>query len=64
MYKDAAETIIGNCDSMLFLGGKEESTLKDISEMLGKETIDLYNTSDTRGNNRSYSSFCKQKLFH
>lgn len=54
MYKDAAETIIGNCDSMLFLGGKEESTLKDISEMLGKETIDLYNTSDTRGNNRSY----------
>lgn len=54
MYKDAAETIIGNCDSTLFLGGKEESTLKEISEILGKETIDLYNTSDTRGNSRSY----------
>lgn len=54
IYKDAAETIIGNCDSMLFLGGKEPSTLKEISETLGKETIDLYNTSDTRGQNRSY----------
>ena len=54
IYKDAAETIIGNCDTMLFLGGKESSTLKEISETLGKETIDLYNTSDTRGNNRSY----------
>lgn len=54
MHKDAAETIIGNCDSTLFLGGKEESTLKEISEILGKETIDLYNTSDTRGNSRSY----------
>ena len=54
MYKDAAETIIGNCDSTLFLGGKEESTLKEISEILGKETIDLYNSSDTRGNSRSY----------
>lgn len=54
MYKDAAEIIIGNCDSTLFLGGKEESTLKEISEILGKETIDLYNTSDTRGNSRSY----------
>lgn len=54
IYKDAAETIEGNCDTMLFLGGKESSTLKEISEILGKETIDLYNTSDTRGNNRSY----------
>ena len=54
IYKDAAETIIGNCDTMLFLGGKESSTLKEISETLGKETIDLYNTSDTRGQNRSY----------
>lgn len=52
--KYAAETIIGNCDTVLFLGGKESSTLKEISETLGKETIDLYNTSDTRGNNRSY----------
>ena len=54
IYKDAAETIIGNCDSMLFLGGKEGSTLKELSETLGKETIDLYNTSDTRGQSRSY----------
>lgn len=54
LYKDAAETITGNCDTQLFLGGKEETTLKDISEMLGKETIDLFNTSDTRGQNRSY----------
>lgn len=54
IYKDAAETIIGNCDTVLFLGGKESSTLKELSETLGKETIDLYNTSDTRGNNRSY----------
>lgn len=54
IYKDAAETITGNCDTMLFLGGKESSTLKEISEILGKETIDLYNTSDTRGQNRSY----------
>ena len=54
IYKDAAETIIGNCDTVLFLGGKESSTLKEISETLGQETIDLYNTSDTRGNNRSY----------
>ena len=46
IYKDAAETIIGNCDTMLFLGGKESSTLKEISETLGKETIDLYNTSE------------------
>ena len=54
IYKDAAETITGNCDSVLFLGGKESSTLKEISETLGKETIDLYNTSDTRGQSRSY----------
>lgn len=54
IYKDAAETILGNCDAMLFLGGKESSTLKEISETLGKETIDLYNTSDTRGQSRSY----------
>ena len=54
IYKDAAETIIGNCDTMLFLGGKEPSTLKEISETLGKETIDLMNTSDTRGQSRSY----------
>ncbi|MDD3185048.1 MAG: type IV secretory system conjugative DNA transfer family protein [Anaerostipes sp.] len=54
IYKDAAETIIGNCDTVLFLGGKESTTLKEISETLGKETIDLYNTSDTRGQNRSY----------
>ena len=53
-FKDAAETITGNCDTVLFLGGKESSTLKEISETLGKETIDLYNTSDTRGSNRSY----------
>lgn len=54
IYKDAAETILGNCDTMLFLGGKEPSTLKEISETLGKETIDLFNTSDTRGQSRSY----------
>lgn len=54
IYKDHADTILGNCDATLFLGGKESSTLKEMSEMLGKETIDLYNTSDTRGTNRSY----------
>ena len=54
MYKDAASTIEGNCDSLLFLGGKEESTLKEMSELLGKETIDYYNQSDTRGRDRSY----------
>ena len=54
IYKDAAETITGNCDTVLFLGGKESSTLKEISETLGKETIDLYNTSDTRGTSQSY----------
>lgn len=56
IYKDAAETILGNCDTMLFLGGKESSTLKEISETLGKETIDLYNTSDTRGQSPSYGT--------
>jgi type IV secretion system protein VirD4 len=54
IYKDSADTIVGNCDTTLFLGGKESSTLKEMSEMLGKETIDLFNTSDTRGTNRSY----------
>ena len=54
IYKDHAETIEGNCDSLLFLGGKEKETLKDLAELLGKETIDLYNTSDTRGTSRSY----------
>ena len=54
IYKDAAETITGNCDTVLFLGGKESSTLKEISETLGKETIDLYNPSDTRGTSQSY----------
>ncbi len=54
VYKDHAETIIGNCSCVLFLGGKEQSTLKEISSMLGKETIDTYNTSDTRGSQRSY----------
>ena len=54
IYKDHADTILGNCDATLFLGGKESSTLKEMSEMLGKETIDLYNTSDTRGTSRSY----------
>ena len=53
MYKEAASTIEGNCDSFLFLGGKEESTLKEMSELLGKETIDYYNQSDTRGRDRS-----------
>ena len=54
IYKDAADTITGNCDCTLFLGGKEKATLKEISEVLGKETIDLYNTSETRSNNNSY----------
>ena len=54
VYKDHAETIIGNCSSVLFLGGKEQSTLKEMSAMLGKETIDTFNTSDTRGSQRSY----------
>ena len=54
IYKDNADTIEGNCDTTLFLGGKEKTTLKEVSEMLGKETIDLYNTSDTRGSSQSY----------
>lgn len=54
IYKDHADTIIGNCDSMLFLGGKEKTTLKELSETLGKETIDLYNTSETRSNQKSF----------
>ena len=54
IYKDAADTIAGNCDCTLFLGGKEKSTLKELSEVLGKETIDLYNTSETRSTNNSY----------
>ena len=54
IYKDAADTIIGNCDSTLFLGGKEKSTLKEISELLGKETIDLYNQSENRGSQVSH----------
>ena len=53
-YKDNADTIVGNCDSTLFLGGKEKTTLKELSETLGKETIDLYNTSETRSNANSY----------
>lgn len=56
IYKDHAETIIGNCDSMIFLGGKEKTTLKDLSDSLGKETIDLYNNSETRGRERSYGT--------
>ena len=63
IYKDNADTIIGNMDSQIFLGGSEPGTLKDLSEMLGKETIDSFNTSDTRGNSPSYgTSF--QKLGH
>ena len=56
IYKDHADTIIGNMDSQIFLGGSEPGTLKDLSEMLGKETIDAYNTSDTRGNSPSYGT--------
>ena len=56
IYKDNADTIIGNMDSRIFLGGSEPGTLKDLSEMLGKETIDAYNTSDTRGNSPSYGT--------
>lgn len=63
IYKDSAETIEGNCDTTLFLGGKEKSTLKDLAEILGKETIDTYNTSDTRGTSQSYG-LNYQKLGH
>jgi len=55
IYKDNADTIIGNMDSQLFLGGTEPGTLKDLNQMLGKETIDMYNTGESRGNNPSYS---------
>ena len=54
MYKDSADTILGNCDTTLFLGGKEKTTLKEMSELLGKETIDMYNTSETRSNQKSF----------
>ena len=54
IYKDNSDTIVGNCDSTLFLGGKEKTTLKELSETLGKETIDLYNTSETRSNQKSF----------
>ena len=54
IYKDSADTIVGNCDSTLFLGGKEKTTLKELSETLGKETIDLYNTSETRSSQKSF----------
>ena len=54
IYKDNADTIEGNCDTTLFLGGKEKTTLKELAEVLGKETIDLYNASDTRGTSQSY----------
>lgn len=53
-YKDNADTIAGNCDTTLFLGGKEKSTLKEMSELLGKETIDIFNTSENRGQSNSY----------
>jgi len=55
IYKDNADTIVGNCDTMLFLGGKEKGTLKELSEVLGKETIDLYNTGESRGKEVSHS---------
>ncbi len=55
IYKDNADTIVGNCDTMLFLGGKEKGTLKELSEILGKETIDLYNTGESRGKEVSHS---------
>ena len=55
IYKDNADTITGNMDSQLFLGGTEPTTLKDLNQMLGKETIDMYNTGESRGNNPSYS---------
>lgn len=54
IYKDHADTIVGNCDSMIFLGGKEKTTLKELSDTLGKETIDLYNTSENRSNQKSF----------
>ena len=60
LYKDNASTIEGNCDTTLFLGGKEKDTLKDLAEILGKETIYLYNTSDTRGTSQSYGLNCQK----
>ena len=63
IYKDNADTIVGNMDSQIFLGGSEPTTLKDLSEMLGKETIDAFNTSDTRGNSPSYGTTL-QKMGH
>ena len=63
IYKDNADTIVGNMDSQIFLGGSEPTTLKDLSEMLGKETIDVFNTSDTRGNSPSYGTTF-QKMGH
>ena len=63
IYKDNADTIVGNMDSQIFLGGSEPTTLKDLSEMLGKETIDAFNTSDTRGNSPSYGTTF-QKIGH
>ena len=56
IYKDNTDTIVGNCDSQVFLGGSEPTTLKELTEALGKETIDTYNTSDTRGNSPSYGT--------
>ena len=63
IYKDNADTIIGNCDSQIFLGGSEQTTLKDLNTILGKETIDMYNTGETRGTSQSYN-MNYQKLGH
>lgn len=63
IYKDNADTIIGNCDSQIFLGGSEQTTLKDLNSTLGKETIDMYNTGETRGQSQSYN-MNYQKLGH
>jgi type IV secretion system protein VirD4 len=63
IYKDNSETIIGNCDSQIFLGGSEQTTLKDLNTMLGKETIDMYNTGESRGTSQSYN-MNYQKLGH
>lgn len=63
IYKDSADTIIGNCDSQIFLGGSEQTTLKDLNTTLGKETIDMYNTGETRGTSQSYN-MNYQKLGH
>jgi type IV secretion system protein VirD4 len=63
IYKDNADTIIGNCDSQIFLGGSEQTTLKDLNSTLGKETIDMYNTGETRGTSQSYN-MNYQKLGH